>query len=284
MTPCFDRPLAYARIPARAPKAAARFTEETLGLERADGADIAMRADERLQALVFVHEMATPAIGIEVADEAALARMVERLHAAGHGYAELDAQACARRRVRQGFVTHESAGCAVEVVTGVELSARRFYPRRDSGISGLSAVGLRSRDIAHDLAFWTDLIGAEISDRVGDIAYLRLDRAHHRVALYPSDRAGVLYLGFGVRSHDDLMRNVYFLQERQVRIVHGPGCETASGRRFVRFLGPDGLVFTLDYSEGEGTVDRQPRQFALDRYSLCAWGSPSHDVPEFAAA
>ena len=195
-----------------------------------------------------------------------------------------DRDACARRFVRQGFVVLEPSGCAIELVVRVELSARRFYPARDSGVAGLSAVGLRSRDIARDLAFWTDLIGAEVSDRVGDITYLRLDRAHHRIALYPSDRAGLLYVGFGVRTHDDLMRNAYVLQERQVRIVHGPGCETASGRMFVRFLGPEGQMFTLDFSADEDAGARRPRQFALDRYALCAWGSPCRDIPELAAA
>ncbi len=279
-----DRPLAYARIPARAPGAAARFAEDALGLERADGEDVAMRADERRRTLVFDRETAVPAVGIEVSDEAMLAQIAARLRAAGYPCAEFDAQACARRSIRQGIVAHEPSGCAVEIVIRVELSARRFHPSRDSGVVGFSAVGLRSRDIDRDLAFWTDIIGAEISDRVGDIAYLRLDRAHHRIALYPSDRSGLLYVSFAVRTHDDLMRNVYFLQERQIRIVHGPGCETASGRMFVRFLAPDGQLFMLEFGEDEGASGRRPRQFALDRYALCAWGSPCRDVPELAAA
>ena len=279
-----DRPLAYARIPAPSPDLAARFAEETLGLERADGEDIALRADERRQSLVFERATATPAVGIELADEAALEQVAERLRAAGHEIMEMDRYGCARRRVRRGFVTLEPSGCAVELVTRVELSARRFYPRRDSGLVGLSAVGLRSRNIGRDLAFWTNLVGAEISDRVGDIAYLRLDRAHHRIALYPSEREGLLYVSFAVRTHDDLMRNAYFLQERQVRIVHGPGCETASGRMFVRFHSPDGQLFMLDFNECEDAAGRRPRQFALDRYALCAWGSPCRDVPELAAA
>ena len=284
MSPFSERPLAYACIPTRAPDAAARFAADALGLERVDGVDVALRADDRRQALAFEQETARAAIGIELADEAALAQIVERVRASGHECVALDSAGCARRFVRQGFVTREPSGCAIELVVRVELSARRFYPRRDSGIVGFSAVGLRSRDIARDIAFWTELIGAEISDRVGDITYLRLDRAHHRIALYPSDRTGLLYVSFGVRTHDDLMRNAYFLQERQVRIVHGPGCETASDRTFVRFLSPDGQLFMLDFSEDEDVGHRRPRQFALDRYALCAWGSPCREIPELAAA
>jgi 2,3-dihydroxy-p-cumate/2,3-dihydroxybenzoate 3,4-dioxygenase len=279
-----DRPLAYVRLPARTPEAAARFAEDVFGLERADGAGFALRADERRQSLAFVGADETPAIGIEMADEAGLSGAVERLRAAGLPCEALDAQACALRRVRLGFVTRTPSGCAIELVARVEISARRFYSRRDSGVCGLSAVGVRSRDIARDLAFWTELVGAEISDHVGEIAYLRLDGQHHRIALYPSDGDGLLYVGFAVRAHDDLMRNAYFLQEQQVRIVHGPGCETASGRMFVRFQAPDGQVFALDFSDGEDIPGRRPRQFALDRYALCAWGSICLDIPELAAA
>lgn len=279
-----DRPLAYVRLPAAQPQAAARFAEELIGLERADGEGCALRSDERCQTLAFDGAGAAPAIGIEARDEAALRHLAERLRAAGHPCEPLDAQACRSRSVRAGCVARSPSGVRVEIVARVEVSARRFHPRRDSGIVGLSAVGLRSRDIESDLAFWTGPIGAAISDRVGDIAYLRLDRAHHRIALYPSATAGVLYTGFGVAAHDDIMRGAYFLQDRQVRLVHGPGCETASGRTFVRFLAPDGQMFALDFSEAGETVARRPRQFALDRYALCAWGSLCRDIPELAAA
>ncbi|MDE2361183.1 MAG: VOC family protein [Hyphomicrobiales bacterium] len=279
-----DRPLAYARIPARRPEAAARFAAEIFGLEPADATANALRADARRQALAFMPEPSTPAIGVEVSDEAVLARIVERLRAAGHPCQQMSRQACAQRGVRDGVTAREPSGTEIELIVRAELSARRFYPTRDSGVSGLSAAGLRSRVIARDLLFWTDCIGAEISDRVGDIAYLRLDATHHRIALYPSEKSGLLYLGVGVRTHDDLMRNAYFLQERQVRIVHGPGAETASGRVFVRFLSPEGQMFALDFDAGGHEAGRPARQFALDRYALCGWGSPCRDIPELAAA
>ena len=284
MNAFFNKQLAYARVPAADPQAAARFAEEALGLVRVDGEIAALRSDARQQTLVFDPMPSSSAIGLELDDEAALERMAECLRFAGYVCERLDTQACLHRRIRSGVVTRGPSDTLVEFVTRLELSARRFYPSRDSGVVGLSAVGLRSRNIERDLVFWTDLIGAEISDRVGDIAYLRLDHAHHRIALYPSERSGLLYVGFRVRTHDDIMRNAYLLQESQVRIVHGPGCETASGRTFVRFLGLDEQMFMLDFAEHEEVAGRRPRQFALDRYALCAWGSPCHDIPELATA
>jgi len=53
---------------------------------------------------------------------------------------------------------------------------------------------------------------------------------------------------------------------------------------FVRFLGPDGLVYA--YAAGmarRGDRPRSPRQFALRAESLCDWGSRAEGVPELAA-
>jgi len=284
MTPFSDQPLAYARIPVPSPAAAARFAIDVLGLERSDEKEFAFRSDDRRRSIMFADEAAPLAIGIALADEEALERQAEVLSSRQISVAELDGQACRSRAVRRGFSITDPTGHSIELVARVELSARRFHPPRDSGLAGFSTVGLRSRDIDADVRFWCDAIGAEVADRVGDITYLRLDAAHHRVALYPSDRAGLLYASFAVKSHDDLMRNAYFLEERQVRVVHGPGLETASNRMFVRFQGPDGAVFAFEFNGNEERGDRRPRQFALDRYALCAWGSPCRDVQELAAA
>jgi 2,3-dihydroxy-p-cumate/2,3-dihydroxybenzoate 3,4-dioxygenase len=283
MMPFSNRPLAYARIPVRSPEAHARFVVDFLGLERSDEQEFAFRSDDRRRSIIFTDEAAPLAVGIALADEDALERRAELL-SSRISVAELDGEACRRRGVRRAFAITDPTGHAIELVARVELSARRLHPPRNSGLAGFSTVGLRSRDIDADVRFWCDTIGAEVADRVGDITYLRMDAAHHRVALYPSDRAGLLYASFAVKSHDDLMSNAYLLEERQVRIVHGPGLETASNRMFVRFQGPDGAVFAFEFNGNEERGDRRPRQFALDRYALCAWGSPCRDVRELAAA
>jgi 2,3-dihydroxy-p-cumate/2,3-dihydroxybenzoate 3,4-dioxygenase len=278
-----DRPLAYVRVPVRSREAAASFAANILGLERSDASGFAFRADERRRSIEFT-ESGPLAVGIELADERTLKRIAGALASQHIPVIELDGEELGCRGVRQAVVTADPSGHAIELVARVELSARRFHPVRDSGIAGFSTVGLRSRDIEKDVRFWSDAVGAEVADRVGDITYLRLDAAHHRIALYPSDRGGLLYASFAVKSYDDLMRNAYYLEERQVRIVHGPGLETASNRMFVRFQGPDGQVFALEFNENEERCSRRPRQFALDRYALCAWGSPCRDVRELAAA
>lgn len=285
MTTFPRRPIAYVRLPAKSLGACEQFCLEAMGLERAAAGDgfVAFRADERAQSVMFSTEEPEAAIGLEVADEQALEDAAARLLSRGMAWRRLHVDECQRRCIRSGLVVHDVSGVRIELVTGPQVNARRFYPATDAGVAGLLTIGLRARRIDDDLSFWVEGLGARIGDRVGDIAYLRLDAAHHRIALYPSDRGGLLYVGFAVKSHDDLMRNAYNLQARQVRLVHGPGCETASGRMFIRFIGPDENLFAFEFDEQEDRADIRPRQFEHSATALCCWGSRCQDVKELAA-
>jgi 2,3-dihydroxy-p-cumate/2,3-dihydroxybenzoate 3,4-dioxygenase len=164
------------------------------------------------------------------------------------------------------------------------LSGRRYFPSRDAGVTGLQGVGLRSRAMTDDLKLWTAILGATITDRVGEITYLGIDQMHHRVALYPSDQAGLVYVSYGVESMDAQMQNNYFAEERQIKILHGPGREPASGQMFVRFAGPEGYVFSYGYGLEDLQPDHRPRQFTLEASSLCEWGSRCADIAELQPA
>ena len=63
---------------------------------------------------------------------------------------------------------------------------------RDAGITGFQAVQLACTDITANETFWTEGLGARVSDWAGDATFLAIDAAHHRVALYPSERNGIL--------------------------------------------------------------------------------------------
>jgi 2,3-dihydroxy-p-cumate/2,3-dihydroxybenzoate 3,4-dioxygenase len=271
--------LAYVRIAASDPRAQAQFAQEIVGLQRAgdDGTDYALRSDARARSLTFSRSSPT-AIALEAWDEPVLAAIADRLKQADFAATFATPEEARARRVRSALITADATGNAIEIVVGPEQSARRFFGARDAGVTGLANIGLRSRDGAGDLRFWRAL-GAEASDYAGAVAYLALDDAHHRIALYPSKERGPLYLAYSVASFDDLMRGHYFLGERQVRIVQGPGRQPASEQAFLHFRGPDGLIYA--YVHGMARREpRPPRQFSPDAQSLCAWGSRAEDVAE----
>lgn len=278
--------LCYVRLAMQAPEPAAAFATEILGLQhvKSDLEPFIYRSDQRYYTLCLAGGAEKPSIGIEIADDRELDRIAQALASRGLSTREASKDECAQRFVRRALIVEDASGNEIDLVLRPALNGRRYFPSRDAGVTGLQGVGLRSRAMQDDLDLWTAILGARITDRVGEIAYLGIDQMHHRVALYPSDRAGLVYVCYGVESMDALMQNNYFVEERQIRIVHGPGREPASGQMFVRFAGPEGYVFCYGYGLEDLQPDHRPRQFTPEASSLCEWGSRCIDIAELQPA
>jgi 2,3-dihydroxy-p-cumate/2,3-dihydroxybenzoate 3,4-dioxygenase len=276
----------YVRLAVSEPNASARFVSDIFGLQRVADQDgeIAFRSDGRFRTVSLGQDSADGAsVGIEVWDDQALEKVGGRLRELGFAVREASSSECQRRYVQSALLTEDASGNRIDLVVRPTRSGRRYFPARDAGIVAFHSIGLRTTDSTRDLAFWKAL-GAEVSDWVGDIAYLRIDGLHHRVALYPSKRNGLLYAAFEVESLNQVMQNSYFMQESQIKIVQGPGRETVSSQVFLHIQGPDGLIFS--YVNGMREIGEKPRlarQFPLTAISLCDWGSESKDAPELRA-
>jgi 2,3-dihydroxy-p-cumate/2,3-dihydroxybenzoate 3,4-dioxygenase len=268
------------------PQACARFVSDIFGLQQVadQNGELAFRSDDRYRTVSLSSDQDDGAsVGVEVWDDAALQEIDDQLRKHGFTVRSASTDECRRRYVQSALLANDASGNCIDLVTRPTRSGRRYFPPRDAGIVQFQGVGLRSTDHVRDLAFWR-LVGAEVTDWVGDIAYLRIDSLHHRVALYPSRRNGLLYAAFEVEALDQIMQNSYFMQENQVKIAQGPGCQSASRQIFLHVEGPDGLI--LSYVSGTAEVGdrpRPPRQFPLTTASLCNWGSESRNVPELSA-
>ena len=276
----------YVRLAVSEPSASARFVSDIFGLQRVADKDgeIAFRSDDRFRTVSLAKDLSEGAsVGIEVWDDVALAEIGRRLRELGFTVRDATASECRRRYVQSALLAEDTSKNQIDLVVRPTRSGRRYFPPRDAGIVAFQGVGLRSTDHLGDLAFWRAL-GADVSDWVGDIAYLRIDGMHHRIALYPSKRNGLLYAAFEVEALDQIMQNSYFMQESQIKIVQGPGREPASRQIFLHVEGPDGLIFSYVNGMAElGEKPRLARQFPLAAGSLCDWGSESKDVPELRA-
>jgi len=273
----------YVRLAVSEPNASARFVSDIFGLQRVADQDgeIAFRSDDRFRTISLgKNPSESTSVGIEVWDDASLKEIGRRLRELGFTVRDATAAECQRRYVQSALLTEDASSNRIDLVVRPTRSGKRYFPPRDAGIVRFHGVGVRTTDHARDLAFWRAL-GAEVSDWVGDIAYLRIDGLHHRIALYPSKRNGVLYAAFEVEALDQIMQNSYYMQESQIKIVQGPGRQAASQQMFLHIEGPDGLIFS--YVNGMAELDDKPRlarQFPLAPASLCDWGSESKDVPE----
>src|SRR6266850_2514646 len=190
------------------------------------------------------------------------------------------------RRDKQFLAFEDPTGNKVEIVVRPPHSGERYFPARDAGITHFSHIGLRTSNASRDEAFWTRLLNARVSDWIGDAPLLRIGTIHHTLALFPSPHPGVQHINHQVEDFDDVMRSYYFLREKGVRIVFGPGRHPSSSACFLYFEGPDKMVY--EYSLGvkhilpEEEASYRPRQFPFAPESFCMWGSRP-DIPEFRA-
>ena len=276
--------LRYVRLGTRDLSACTRFAEHILGLEivENDGGQADFRSDYRDHTLVFSSHEDANTIGLEVRDQEALERAADELAERGYEVSVGNAEQAARRKVKSFISFKAEADLAVDLVVRPFHSGWRYFPSRDAGITGLEAIALRSHSIGRSESLWTQILSGRISDWIGDSSYIRFGCEHHSIALHPSKSSGVLAVEFAVESIDLIMQNNYFLEEQQVRIVHGPGRRPSSEQLFLTFQGPEGVLFSFvcDGRAIDETSD-QPRQFPRCAQSFCAWGSRS-SAPEFA--
>ncbi len=279
------RDLRYLRIPVADLKSAASFAADVFGLQRADedDANIRFRSDARNYALCYTLAEGPAAVALTVARREDLDEALARL--APWSPRRLDTDECALRQVKAGIAVAAPNGVVVELVWRPLTSGWRYHGPRDAGITGFQAVQLACTDIAANEAFWTEGIGARVSDWAGDAAYLAIDEAHHRIALYPSARDGVLGAVWAVEGLNNVMQGWYHFQRSQVPVIHGPGRQPASNAIFVTARGPQGMFFSYaaETEEGPQIAARGPRQFAGQTWSHDAWGSACH-APEFGGA
>ena len=277
----------YVRLGTRQRDQADLFAREVLGLERArqEAGASYFRSDSRDHTLVYFEgDPADHTVGFELRTRDELDAAAAELSNAGVEVRLGSADECEQRHVRSFIHFKDPTGNKIDLVLGPHHSGRRYFPSRDAGITGFSHVGLCTTDAQRDERFWTQVLGARVSDRIGDAPLLRIDEVHHKVALFPTTRSGVQHVNHQVESVDDIMRAWYMLQKKGVKIAFGPGRHPTSGARFLYFFGPDEMIF--EYSTGvrlitaEEEPSYQPRQFPRGNDSFCMWGSVP-DIAEF---
>ena len=279
--------ISYVRLGTRDLPGAERFARDVLGLElaRREAGHSYLRSDSRDHTLVYFEgDPADHTVGFELGSAAELEAAAAQLSNHGIPVHAGSTEECEQRHVRAFIGFRDPTGNAIELVYAHHHCGRRYFPSRDAGITGFSHVGLCTTDAARDERFWTEVLGARVSDRIGDAPLLRIDEVHHKIALFPTTRSGVQHINHQVEGIDDIMRSWYMLQKLGVPIAFGPGRHPTSGAMFLYFRGPDDMIY--EYSSGvrlitaEQEADYRPRQFPRANESFCMWGAEP-DIAEF---
>ena len=277
----------YVRLGTADVEAAVDYATQILGLEvaRREGKAVYFKSDSRDHTLCYFEGDPTDhtsAFEVDTSEE--LDSAAAQLEARGYKVRRGTAQEAEQRYVREFINFRDPSGNSIDLVYEPHHSGRRYFPTRDAGITGFSHIGLRTQDARRDEVFWTTLLSAKVSERIGDAPLLRIDEVHHKIALFPSNRPGVQHINHQVESIDDIMRAYYILVEKGVPIRFGPGRHPTSGAMFLYFAGPDDMIY--EYSTGVRLITEEdektyrPRSFPAIPASFCMWGSKP-DIPEF---
>jgi biphenyl-2,3-diol 1,2-dioxygenase len=197
-----DLRLGYLVFEARRPARWTAFCRHMLGLAdpgtNADGS-LGWQIDEACQRLIVQEGPADDlaALGLECADDEVLDALLHRLREAGTAIATADVQLRAARRVQRLHRCTDPCGNSVELFIGLDSAAQPFaspdFPQGfRTGELGLGHAVLVSHDLAAMEAFYVDLLGFGVTERLAtrvgpmDIrgVFLHCNRRHHSIALF----------------------------------------------------------------------------------------------------
>ena len=268
----------YVRLGTGDLDAATTFATDYLGLEIAYRSKdtVYLKSDQREHTLCYFSGSASDqTVAFEVSERRDLETAAAELDRLGHPVRAGSAIEAELRMVQSFIAFQDPTGNNIELVWRPAYSSQRYHGERDAGITGFSHIGLCTTNAARDELFWTRVCNARVSDRIGDAALLRIDAIHHTIALFPTDRPGIQHINHQVANGDDVMRSFYFLSERQVPMVFGPGRHPTSSARFLYFEGPDGMIF--EYSSGVREIADEllyrERQLPFAAKGFCEWGA-----------
>jgi 2,3-dihydroxy-p-cumate/2,3-dihydroxybenzoate 3,4-dioxygenase len=275
MIPLID--IRYVRLGTADVNRAVEFCTGTVGLElvRREGGRAYLRGDGRDHNIVyFAGDPKDHTLGLEIEREEDFRVADDELRAAGVKVERSTQEEAAERRVMDFLRFRDPSGNKIELVHRPFHSGTRYFPSRDAGICEFSHVGLKTTNPKRDERFWTSLFNFRVNDWIGPAPLMSFDHIHHRIALFPTTEPGVQHINFQVEGIDVIMRSWYFFQERQVKIMFGPGRHPSSSAMFLYYEGPDGVIY--EYSHGVRHVkagEWRPRQFPFDHWSFCMWGA-----------
>lgn len=135
-------------------------------------------------------------------------------------------------------------GNVVELISGVD-QVRDPYGMREVKPQSLNHVVLYARDRPKMEQFYGGTLGFQLSDTLADfMTFWRCNANHHSIAFAAAhgDQTGLNHAAFDVKDWHDLMRAVFFMGERGVKRMWGPGRHLAGNNLFSYYFDPEGNV------------------------------------------
>lgn len=255
--------LGYVGIGAPEPRAWEAYASKVMGMgvEPGIGESIRLRLDDRVQRLTV--ERGRPGLaylGWEVREADDLQAVSDRL--ADHGVNvragnEDDAE---RRGVEALVWCTDPSGNRVEVFTGLAAAGAPLRLERNNagfvtGDLGMGHVALYVENLERSMAFYTGLLGLQISETIPPLnaAFLRAKRRHHSLALFGIGVAGINHVFVQAADLHDVGRTIDAARQQTVEQPITLGYHPPDGTVSAYFRSPSG--FNVEHGWGCRVVD-----------------------------
>lgn len=265
--------LSHVSLRSEDPGGSRRFYEEVVGLRTVgdDGGRARLALGGGSHVLELGAGSGLDHFALEVADEAQLAALIDRL--AEHGtavepVADADHPGGVRFADPEGHLI-ELHGRVDHVDEGVRADGQRPI--------GLHHITVTSPDVPALTAFYRDVLGFKVSDRMEDrFAWLRCNREHHTVAIVQGELGGLDHYCYEVSDWEDIKDWCDRLAVRDVLVSWGPGRHGPGNNAFIMFDDPNGVHIELSCEMERFWDDRveypEPRNWASELRTVNLWG------------
>ena len=274
------------------------FLTQVIGVERGEALGeelVPYRTDDRAARILLRSGPADDliALGFEVADEHALAKVVADVRGAGHAVQPAAGGEARARGVADFATTFEPGGVALELFYGplvAETPLRRDLVRAGfvTGDQGVGHLALRANDVARTRAYFEEVLSFALSDHIRctlpgdfqvDVTFLHVNPRHHTVALGSGLPKHLHHFMLQMGSLDDVGAALDRAFTSDVRVVQGLGRHPNDQMVTFYCVTPSG--FECEIGWGGRTVDDSTWEpTTYDRISDWGHQSPYRRPPK----
>jgi catechol 2,3-dioxygenase len=209
--------------------------------------------------------------GLEVPDTGELKALVHRARAAG---VDVVARAASGDHA-EAYEVLDPEGRVIEVHGRVDR-AGEFTADPSRRPSRLQHITLATRSVPELLAFYVDVLGLRVSDRMGTtFAWLRCGAEHHTIAMVQADDPSLLdHFSFDLSRWDDFKSWPDRLSTLDIPLSWGPGRHGPGNNVFLMFDDPDGnhVELSAEMELFHDRVARYERTWVQHPLTTNLWG------------
>jgi len=139
-------------------------------------------------------------------------------------------------------------------------------------VAKLGYVALQSANIEASVHFFENVLGLELTEKIGESYYFRAwgDFQHHTLSISPGEKGKVTHIGFRTKSAEDVAQFANLIREKGIDVQNIAAWTTPGIGEAIRFVAPSGHNLELYYDIEKPPVD-PARASVLKNQTYKSW-------------